>query len=432
MVPLNKTFPEHFERIETNLKYLIDLDLSEEEVYNDPLALAFYYHYAEKHGIQNINKVALVSWARTYCHEKLVQQKLSRKKDTEVTAAVLAYSTLKNDKGYSSDRKQEVEEGIRNILRKEKDKSGLYFGRPNFTAIILYATNQARIALDDKSETLRALLDHYRNRQTFNNLLGLPFLARLLASLKEEAALKEVGARIEEKLKDHMLEYDDKLYLVNSLWGYHVGNGTTLKIKELVESTIKETPITLSDIINKGDISDITVRQDNLRISRLYKAVFLDMITEFEKQASGLKEEELDKRYSGEFSLKWGAFATFSMIPILITLIVGFLLRHRLLTGLAFWILQEPKKTWGSLILDSLSLILIAYLLLTSIVGSYSLYTSLARKKLARDLRVWENYYGHQMKSLKWFSISILGVIILGIITQLAGNAFQNLITRKP
>jgi hypothetical protein len=160
--------------------------------------------------------------------------------------------------------------------------------------------------------------------------------------------------------------------------------------------------------------------------------LFLDLITEYEKHASGLKEKELDKRYSGEFSLKWGAFATLSMIPIFITVIVAFFLRHRLLAGWAFWIFQESKKEWGVLFLNSLSLVFMAYLILISIVGVYSLYTSLMKKKLLKDLRVWDNYIRHQVKILKWFSVSILGVIAIGIIIQLAGNAFQNLITKKP
>ncbi len=80
MVPVIKSFPEHFERVETNIKYLIDLDLSDDEIYKDPLALALYYYYTEKHDTQNINKAALISWARTYCHEKLAQQKLSKKR----------------------------------------------------------------------------------------------------------------------------------------------------------------------------------------------------------------------------------------------------------------------------------------------------------------------------------------------------------------
>jgi hypothetical protein len=286
MVPVNNSFQEHFEKVETNLKYLIDLDLSEDEIYKDPLALALYYHYAEKSDIQNINKAALVSWARAYCHEKLVHQKLSRKKDTEATAAILAYSTLKKDKGYPAKKKEEIEKGIKELLKREKGKDSLFFGRPNFTAIILYATRQAGIQIEDKEEVLQALLERYKDRKTLNNLLGLPFLMQLLINGEEAAQLKELVARLEERLKDHLLEYDDRLYLVHSIWAYHSQDNSLLDIKGLVDSTITKTPIMVADIINKGDISDITVRQDNLKISRLYKAILLDLITDYERHAA--------------------------------------------------------------------------------------------------------------------------------------------------
>lgn len=432
MVPIKtKSLPKDFERIETNLKYLIDLDLSDDEILKDPLALAFYYHFIEQNKTQNINKVSLVSWARTYCYEKLVQGKLSKKKDTEITAAILTFSTLKADNGYAEDKKREIENSVNELLKKERDKDGLFFGRPNFTAIILYATNQAGIPIKNEKETLLALIERYKNNQTFNNLIGLPFLTRLLIKQKKATELKEIIGKIGDKLKNHLLEYDDKLYLVHSLWAYYSQNNSLLEIKDVVESTIEETPIMVSDIINKGDISDITVRQDNLKISRLYKAIFLDLITEYETHAGRIKEKELDKKYSGEFTLKWGAFATFSIIPFVITLIVGFALKHSLKTGLAFWILQQTQTTWNALVLNTLSLIVVAYLVTFSVMGVYSLYTSIIGKKLVKDLRVWEYYKHHQKKTLKWFCITLGSALILGIITQLGATALQNFLTKK-
>lgn len=431
MVPVNNSFQEHFEKVETNLKYLIDLDLSEDEIYKDPLALALYYHYAEKSDIQNINKAALVSWARTYCHEKLVHQKLSRKKDTEATAAILAYSTLKKDKGYPAKKKEEIEKGIKELLKREKGKDSLFFGRPNFTAIILYATRQAGIQIEDKEEVLQALLERYKDRKTLNNLLGLPFLMQLLINGEEAAQLKELVARLEERLKDHLLEYDDRLYLVHSIWAYHSQDNSLLDIKGLVDSTITKTPIMVADIINQGDISDITVRQDNLKISRLYKAILLDLITDYERHAAQLKEKELDRRYSGESGLKWGAFAAYSGLPFGLAFLVGFLLRYRLKMGWSFWILQQTKITWAELLLSTASLLLIIYLAFAGIVGVYSLYTTLIRKSIVKDLRVADNYRRHQLKALKWFLLSVLILgLIMGIVSQLAGSAFQQFLTR--
>jgi hypothetical protein len=75
--------------------------------------------------------------------------------------------------------------------------------------------------------------------------------------------------------------------------------------------------------------------------------------------------------------------------------------------------------------------VLITFLAVFSVVGVYSLYNSIVGKKLVKDLRVWESYKYHQKKALKWFCISLLGALVLGIGTQLLGNAFQNFISRK-
>jgi hypothetical protein len=228
MVPVTLAFPENFDRIETNLKYLIDLDLSDDEIFRDPLSLALYYHFIEKNNLQNINKLLAVNWARTFCYEKLVQGKLSRKRDTEITAAILAYATLKKDKGYPEGKKKEIENKMEEILIKEKNKDGLFFGRPNFTAMILYSINQEEISIGEEEEILNALLLRYKDNQTFNNLLGLPFLVRLLINLKRDGEVERLITDTKERMADRLLDYDDKAYLISALWVYHKKNNTLL------------------------------------------------------------------------------------------------------------------------------------------------------------------------------------------------------------
>lgn len=431
MVPLSPSFKETFEKIETNLKYLIDLDLSEEETLKDPLALALYYHYIEEHDIQAINKTSLVAWARTYCHEKTVEQKLSRKRDTEITAAALAFSTLKKDKGYPEDKIDKIQAALKQILEKEKDKEGLYFGRPNFSAIILYGAKQAGIKLNGEKETLKTLLNKYKTTESLNNILGIPFLAESLILDNEEEELEKLAKKVRERLKNKLLEYDDKLYLTHALWEYHEHKKTLQEIRPLVESAVSETPIMLSDIINKGDISDLTVRQDNLKISRLYKALLLDLTTKYRKNSEQLRQEELDQRYSGESGLKWGAFTAYSALSIIVTAGAAYALTNSLKACWSFWILQQTQTTWQQLTWNTAASILTAYLLTFSIVGIYSLYTSFIGKRLVKDVRVWDHYKQHQKKALKWFCITILGAFILGIVTQLAATAVQNFLSKK-
>jgi hypothetical protein len=431
MVSISLTPTEAFDRIETNLKYLLDLDLSDDQILSDPLALALYYHFAEKNEIQNVNRLSLVAWARTYCYSRLVDREFSKKKDTETTAAILAYATLRKDKGYPEDKKQGIEQNIEEILKTETGKDRLYFGRPNLTSIILQAANEAGVPIQDEEKILEEVASRYKNSRTLNNLIGLPFLAELLIKKKEQLALGELVETAKHKLKDHLLEYDDKLYIISTLWKYHKATNTLRATKTTTESVILETPIMVSDIINKGDISDITVRNGNLRISRLYKAVLIDLLSEYKNNAADLWEKEMDRRYAGEFALKWGAFVTFSVIPLLVTGVTGFLLKDRLWQGLTFWILQRTEITAVDLIGSTALTLLVMYLITFSVTGTYSLHTSIVKKSIAKDLRVWEHYKTHQKRAAKWFVKSVLIALAVAVATRFAGTAMQKYITGK-
>jgi hypothetical protein len=99
--------------------------------------------------------------------------------------------------------------------------------------------------------------------------------------------------------------------------------------------------------------------------------------------------------------------------------------------GWSFWILQQTKITWVELLLSTASLLLIIYLAFAGIVGVYSLYTTLIRKSIVKDLRVADNYRRHQLKALNWFLLSVLILgLIMGIASQLAGSAFQQFLRR--
>jgi hypothetical protein len=253
----------------------------------------------------------------------------------------------------------------------------------------------------------------------------------LLISKGEHSGLDELVRAARQKLKDHLIEYDDKLYITISLWKYHKANNTLAEAKAMTELAIKQTPIMVSDIINKGDISDLTIRQDNLKLSRLYKALLLDLLGEYKKYEKALNEQDLDRRYSGEFTLKWGAFLTFSLAPFLITLIIALALKNQLAGALSFWALQETQIEALAQTTNPLSLVFIMYLITASATGAYSVYISLIKKKLVKDLRVWEHYKEHQQKAIKWFAISLLGALALSVMGRFAGSAMQKFLTGK-
>ena len=428
---MTQDFKERLELIERNLRYLIELDLSDDEAQQDKLAMSFFYHFIVKNRIQSLNISPLKGWAKSFTYETIVDQKLTKKRDTEITAAILAYSTLKNDKSYPKEKKQGIEINIPVLLKKELTKSNLFFDRPNFTAMILYATQIAGIKIDQEETITNTLIGKYQNLDEFSNISGVPFLIAYLLKVGKDDIAKAIIDNASEKIESHTLEYDDTLYLTHAIYQYHKKDDDLLKYFETIKKLVKETPIMISDIINKGDISDITVRDENRKISRLYKAIFLDLLEGIESHIEDLEQKELDKRYSSETTYKGAAFSAFSLLCIAPAIIFTYLFRIKLLTALDFWILQDTSTTWNELIINTTLTFIDAYFITFAVAGVYALYKIILKGQINKDQRIKERFWDSQKKVGKWFLISIIGLFIIEIIVTVSTGSFQDFLKGK-
>jgi hypothetical protein len=430
---MTQDFKVRLELIERNLRYLIELDLSDDEAQQDKLAMSFFYHFITKNQIQSLNISPLKGWAKTFTYETIVEQKLTKKKDTEITAAILAYSTLKNDKNYGKGKKQKIEIAIPKLLKKELTRNNLFFDRPNFTAMILYATQIAGIKIAQEETITKTLAEKYENLDEFSNISGVPFLITYLLKTGKNTIAKAIIDKTSEKIEPHTLEYDDALYLTHAIYQYHNKDDGLLKYFETIKKSVKETPIMISDIINKGDISDITVRDENRKISRLYKAIFIDLLEGIESHREDLEQKELDKRYSSETTYKGAAFSAFSLLCIAPATIFTYFFRTKLLAALDFWILQNASTTWNELTINTTLTFIDAYFITFAVTGTYALYKIILKEQINKDQRIKENFWASQKKVGKWFLKSVVVIFILGIITQLFTGAFQEFLkTNKP
>ena len=428
---MTQDFKERLELIERNLRYLIELDLSDDGAQQDKLAMAFFYHFITKNRIQSLNISSLKGWARSFTYETIVEKKLTKKKDTEITAAILAYSTLKYDKSYPKEKKQEIETKIPVLLKKELAKGNLFFNRSNFTAMILYATQIAGFMIDNEETITRTLIEKYQNLDEFSNISGVPFLIAYLLKTGQSDIAKAIIDKAGNKIESHSLNYDDALYLTHALYQYHEKADDLLKHFETIKKTIKETPIMISDIINKGDISDITVRDENRTISRLYKAIFLDLLEGVDRHIESLEQKELDKRYSSETSYEGAAFFGYTLLCTLPAVLFSSLFKNRLIESFDFWILKKTAVSWKTLIANTTITFVDVYLILFAAVGIFALYKIIIKEKINKDLRIRERFWIYQKSMTKWFLISIVGLFILEIIATLLTGSFQDFLKGK-
>lgn len=106
-------------QIESNIRYLVELDINEEVSYDDCLGMAFYYHYLHENRIPGVNYSKLYNWCRSFCYDVIKNRNISRIRDNEITSSLLIFSSIKDDAGFDKQRASEVKEEIPKLLEEE-------------------------------------------------------------------------------------------------------------------------------------------------------------------------------------------------------------------------------------------------------------------------------------------------------------------------
>lgn len=423
MVSLIDIDSERFLRIETNLKYLIELDLTNIDE-NDPLSNAFYLFFLESYASQTINRTTLINWGRHFCYEVLAEGKTTKAKDSQITAAVLAYSALHHDRGFDEKKKQQIKENLSNVLLSNLDKDYLFFSRPNFTTIILYGLSSVEEEFKERENCLNSVINRYLSHETFNNLLGFPFIIRLLHLYEKKIELEKLLSRGFDRLKNASLEYDDQIYLLMGIWDHYYKNDKDylLEIKPYIETVIDSTPILVSDIINEGDISNITVRNENRKISKLYKASFWGFLQKYKQSYITLLEKEKDKKYSRDLGFKKTLFFVYSAILLFPGFIGLWQLWPSYRKAIDFFISQNITHSWQEIIFGSLLLILLIYFTIAGMLSISITWDCFIKRKIISPTRFFEKLKNFNKPIAKWYwitvGISFLLVTIIRIFIQ--------------
>lgn len=421
--------PNNLSDIENRLHYLIELDISDDDSLKDPLSLAIYLHFLNKHDRVGINKANLVNWARSFSHQVIVERKITKKRDTEIAAAVLLTAELQADKGVRKKKIEEFQENIPDLLSNEIDKDGLFFGNLTLSAIILYALKILQLSDNQEDVVLKSLLKRYTNTKTFTHLLGLVFLVKILLIKRNIGATEEIVELAKERLGNHQIDYDDNLYLVAALWDYYksTDKANLIKMKGVAERTIKHTPILISDIVNKGDISDVSPGIPARKISRLYKAVFFDFLESYKKSKEELEGEELDQRYRGNYGFKWFLIFATPFIVSLPAYIIWIFFKNKLKDGIVFWVFKNISFSWPTIAINSALLLFCGYTIVFGITAFLSTFNSVIIRKIESERRVLDHLFSFQRKVLKWYWLTVVLGVIVGVILQLIiGGALKN------
>lgn len=420
--------------IENRLNYLIELDIADDDSLKDPLALAIYLHFFNKHDRVGIHKARLVNWARSFSYQVIVERKITKKRDTEIAAAILLTAELEADKGVTEKKREKFQESISELLSNEIDKDGLFFGNATLSAVILYALQILQLSRNQEDIVLKALLRRYTNKKTFSHLLGLVFLIKVLLMKGHIKPAEEVVGLAKERLENQQIDYDDNLYLVAVLWDYYksADRANLIKMKSTAERVIKHTPILISDIVNKGDISDVSPGIPARKISRLYKAVLFDFLESYKETREALQEEELDQKYKGSYGFKWFLIFTTPFIVFLPAAITWMVFKNELKGGIDFWVFKDVSFSWFAISIDTAILLFFGYTIVLGITAFLSVFNSAIIRKLESERRILEHLFTFQKKVLKTYWLTVVGGIFVVTILQLfIGGALQTKLTMQ-
>ncbi|MBW1793313.1 MAG: hypothetical protein JRF30_03015 [Deltaproteobacteria bacterium] len=418
--------------IENRLNYLIELDIADDDSLKDPLALAIYLHFFNKHDRVGIHKARLVNWARSFSYQVIVERKITKKRDTEIAAAVLLTAEQQADEGIIKEKRKKLHESIPELLSNEIDKDGLFFGNPTLSAVILYALQILQLSNNQEDIVLKALLRRYTNKKTFTHILGLVFLIKVLLMKGDIKPAKEVVDLAKERLGNQQIDYDDNLYLVAVLWDYYksADRANLIRMKSTAERVIKYTPILISDIVNKGDISDVSPGVSDRKISRLYKAVFFDFLESYKESREALQEEELDQKYKGSYGFKWLLIFTTPFIVSLPAAIIWIVFKNELKAGIDFWVFKDISFSWFAISINTAILLFLGYTITLGITAFVSIFNSIVIKKIESERRILEHLFTFQKKVLKTYWLTVVGgIFVVSILQLFIGGALQTKLT---
>ena len=424
---VNVSAVNKFERISQSADYAIRSLLVAAD---DPLALASYLWVYRQHDLTSINSNALVRWGDNWVRRTFVERQTSSRQDEEVASAALVVAALSKTSKLSK-LKQDIRAGLSEVLNTELDKRAIPFKRISYGAIALLGA--CSIGIDDSRllSSIKDVINQYKEAITGGRVYGLPYAA-LLARLKADSNTEELGKKIKESLNNPRVSWEDQAYLLQSLWFLQRGQTPCKDLLKLTEQYLLKSPVW--GYLMNGD-EDMPPAGDGIiavRVSHLYRAALLDILTRFQATQDLREEIQFHERYQGRKGVGLSAFGFY----ILLLMAAWFFLLRFMIpitsSGLRFWFKHEyASMSRGQAIvflIGTIATMCLAHLTLEMVPALYSV---LVRLNIQSDQRAWDVLWPRLRRILKlWLIIVGLGSLVMGIIVNVISPGAERIINQ--
>lgn len=415
------TSASHFERQE-RLVQSIDLALRDLlRTGDDPLALALYLWIVRAHKLSLIHSDDLARWGTVWISQVLVEGKVTRRKDEQITSAVLAYTALAETKGFST-REGDIRETVQQIVAGILDQGTIPYNRPSYAAILLWAAALLNVQDPRIGERAQTIVSAFREALSGGKVFGIGFVVQLLQHLQKRELLLLLEQSVASALDDPRTNYEDQLYLLHARWLLESEPGPSQQLIELTKQLVYNSPIWPYLMAGTEEIPAAGDGNAPVGISHLYRALLLDVLLMYQHAVEVQATRFIAENHRGRHIVRLSAFGFGIVLEVLAWLGVAMALVPSFDVAKRYWLLHEyTAMTSHSALLYLLCVLLATLLLFVTPVFTWTWASLLLHSKVESDRQI-AGVLGRRVFKVFWLWLSL---IALGVLINFVIGVFQ-------
>jgi len=400
-------------------------DLLNEPV--DPMALATYLwvYIRRKPAITNGDQ--LVRWGTAWVRRTILDGKISRRRDEDMSSAALAIAALVNSPSFQ-EIKDEVKRRLEQSIAGELERSPVPFRQPSYAAMFLLAAHMLGINNPKIADSALAIHRIYAEGIFTGRSFGFSLSVKLTRAITNKDDVKELATRIELALTDPATSYEDQVYLLQALWELN-GDDTSARLLEHTEDVLSRVPAWACNPAQRNGSMLAGGESTFASTSHLYRASLLDIAALYHERSALYAEARFNARYSGRRAISLMAFSSVALLLSLLLGLVGVYLYRGGQEARAFWLSGEYGAMSSSSALSYLAAVLLgSYILLIAPIVLWKTFSLLVVSNVQSDQRLKDVLKPSISKvSFAWFTVILLGIIV-GLITGVLTQGFQHIL----
>jgi hypothetical protein len=423
VVSLNLTVePVNYERL------LQSSDLAIRGLLNDPtdpMAMSAYLWTYTRGKPALTNGEGLIRWGMAWVRRIFIEGRMSKRRDEDIASAALAVIALTDTPDFLEMR-DEIKNKVEELLARELVRSQLPLRQASYGAILLYASYLLEVGESTINSAALAVKNLYEESISIGRLFGLLFCIKLIQRIEGKEKPKDFADIIESALSDPTTTYEDKIYLLQSLWEIY-DNTPPLYLLNRTDDIIARAPMWPHHISEVENTESVDSELDSIPISHLYQAALLDIIIRRKEGNAQYLKEEFYERYRGRKGIGLLAFGFPTLLLSLsLLLLCIYVYQWRKEAGF-FWLMKDYNAmTSATALLYLFAVLLISYLLIITPLVLWKMFLLLVIENIQSDQRLKDVLWRPLRKiSLGWLTLVLIAIVVgifTGILTEGVGH----------